>query len=217
VSHRSTVTVPTRRVAAASFALAVLALLLSIGSAVARPKEKSDHEVQIGRLINNVRYAQDVSALGLLDGEQQARTLLAGAWDQGTPAQRTEFVTLFHHIFAGVAFPKMRDSFQHLTTTTYSAPETVAGRMEVASVLHIQAGPKEQELKVRYWLHKGTDGKIRVVDVTIQGDKSFLTNIRNDQIQPILAEGGWAKLLELMRARAKELPAPADAPMARGK
>jgi phospholipid transport system substrate-binding protein len=87
-------------------------------------------------------------------------------------------------------------------------------RTDIGSVIHIQAGPKEQELRVRYWLSKGADGKPRVVDVTIQGDKSMLTNIRDDQIQPILAEGGWTKLLDLMRERAKDLPAPADKPMA---
>lgn len=205
---------PSRRGFGLALIAALAALVVWAGPVSARPKEKSDHEAQIGRLINNVRYGQDKDALALLDGEQEARVLLGAAWEKGSSAERAEFITLFHHIFAGVAFPKMRDSFQHLTSITYGAPETVEGRLEVASVIHIQAGPKEQELKVRYWLHKGADGKVRVVDVTIQGDKSFLTNIRNDQIQPILAEGGWPKLLELMRVRAKELPAPVNAPLA---
>lgn len=205
---------PTRRGLARAFVGAFVLLAVLSAPAHSRPKERSDHEAQIQRLINNVRYGQDADALTLLDGEQEARVLLGAAWEKGNPAERAEFVTLFHHIFAGIAFPKMRDSFQHLTSLTYSPPETVAGRLEVASVIHIQAGPKEQELKVRYWLHKGADGKLRVVDVTIQGDKSFLTNIRDDQIQPILAEGGWPKLLELMRIRAKELAAPRNAPLA---
>lgn len=182
--------------------------------AQARPKEKAEFEQMIGRLINSVRYDQDKSALAFMDGETSARQLLGAAFDAGTAEQRAEFVQLFHQIFAGVAFPRMRDSFQHLTTITYDAPVVTAGQTELGSVIHIQAGPKEQELRVRFWVSKGTDAKARVVDVTIQGDKSMLTNIRDDQVQPILAEGGWNKLLELMRARAKELPTPADKPMA---
>jgi len=205
---------PTRRGVARGLARAFLLLAVFASPALSRPKEKSDHETQIGRLINNVRYGQDVDALALLDGEQEARVLVGAAWEKGSSAERAEFQRLFHHIFAGVAFPKMRDSFQHLTSLTYSPPETVGGRLEVASVIHIQAGPKEQELKVRYWLHKGSDGKLRVVDVTIQGDKSFLTNIRDDQVQPILGEGGWPKLLELMRERVKEVAPPRNAPLA---
>jgi phospholipid transport system substrate-binding protein len=192
---------------------ALFALLVT-SVAQARPKEKAEHEQMIGRLINSVRYGQDKAALAFMDGDTEARELLGAAYDKGTAEQRAEFVRLFHHIFAGVAFPKMRGNFEHLTTITYDPPEVKGTRTDIGSVIHIQAGPKEQELRVRYWLSKGADGKPRVVDVTIQGDKSMLTNIRDDQIQPILAEGGWTKLLDLMRERAKDLPAPADKPMA---
>ncbi len=202
---------PSRR--AFPLLLALFALVFT-SVAQARPKEKAEHEQMIGRLINSVRYGQDKAALAFMDGETEARELLGAAFDKGTPDQRAEFIRLFHHIFAGVAFPKMRSNFEHLTTITYDAPEVKGTRTDIGSVIHIQAGPKEQELRVRYWLAKGADGKPRVVDVTIQGDKSMLTNIRDDQIQPILAEGGWTKLLELMRERAKDLPAPADKPMA---
>jgi phospholipid transport system substrate-binding protein len=202
---------PSRR--AFPLLLALFALVFT-SVAQARPKEKAEHEQMIGRLINSVRYGQDKAALAFMDGETEARELLGAAFDKGTPDQRAEFIRLFHHIFAGVAFPKMRSNFEHLTTITYDAPEVKGTRTDIGSVIHIQAGPKEQELRVRYWLSKGADGKPRVVDVTIQGDKSMLTNIRDDQIQPILAEGGWTKLLELMRERAKDLPAPADKPMA---
>lgn len=208
---------PRRRLLPLVFAFVAFGPLGHLGVpdvAHARPKAKASHEQMIGRLINSVRYGQDAAALAFLDGDTQARQLLGPAYDQGTPEQRAEFVRLFHQIFAGVAFPKMRESFEHLTTITYDAAEVKSGRIELGSVIHIQAGPKEQELRVRYWVSEGAGGPSRVVDVTIQGDKSMLTNIHDDQIQPILAEGGWPKLLDLMRTRAKELPAPADKPMA---
>lgn len=206
---------PPRRTVLKLVALALGVGLLP-GFAAARPAAKAEHELMLGKLINSVRYGQDQSALQFMDGETEAKELLGPAWDKGTPEQRAEFIRLFHHIFAGVAFPKMRGNFEHLTTITYGAPKVAGARTDIESVLHIQAGPKEQELKVTYWLSKGADAKPRVVDVTIlgAGDKSMLTNIRNDQIQPILAEGGWPKLLELMRERARELPAPADKPAA---
>ena len=194
--------------------LAVLGLALAFSAtAQARPKEKAPHELMLGKLINSVRYGQDKAALAYLDGDSLAKELLAGAWGTGTPEQRAEFVRLFHHIFGGTAFPRMRESFEHLTTITYDPLDPKAARLEAGSVIHIQAGPKEQELRLRYWLSKGTDGQLRVVDVTIEGDKSMLTNIREDQVQPILQEGGWAKLLELMRTRAAELPTPVDKPL----
>jgi phospholipid transport system substrate-binding protein len=197
---------------------AVLAVLLVSGAAqAARPPKKAEHEQRLGQLVNNVRYAQDVTALDYLDGDGQAKFLLADAYDKGTPEQRAEFVKLFHHIFAGVAFPRMRNNFEHLKTITYGPAEEKAGRTHVPSVIFIQAagGMKEQEISVAYELAAGADKKLRVVDVTVKGDKSMLTNIRDDQIQPILKEGGWPKLLELLRAKAAELPAPADKPLAK--
>ena len=189
--------------------LAMTAIALS-APAMARPKAKTDHELRLGQLISSVRYGQDLSALTYMDGEAQAKVLLGAAWETGTPEQRTEFVRLFHHIFAGIAFPKMRENFQHLTTITYSPLEQKGELAEVGSVIHIQAGPKEQELKVHYVLSKSAAAELRVVDVTVQGDKPMLTNIRDDQVQPILKEGGWAMLLKEMKARAADFPVPAD-------
>jgi phospholipid transport system substrate-binding protein len=167
----------------------------------------------LGQLINNVRYAQDLTALGFLDGPAQGAGLLGDDWAKGTPEQQAEFIKLFHHLFAAVAFPKMRDSFEHLTTITYDAPSGAGATVQVGSVLHIEAGPKEQELKLVYVLSKAADGALKVVDVTIVGDKSMLTNIREDQIKPIMAQGGWPKLLELLRKRAESLPKIVDKPL----
>jgi phospholipid transport system substrate-binding protein len=194
---------------------AVLALLLVAGAAQAARPKKEEHEKRLGQLVNNVKQSQDLTALTYLDGDAQAKFLLGDAYAQGTPEQRAEFVKLFHHVFAGIAFPKMRSNFEYLKTITYGPAEEKAGRLHVPSVIFIQAagGAKEQEISVTYELAPGADKQLRVADVTVKGDKSMLTNIRDDQIQPILKEGGWPKLLELLRAKAKELPAPADKPL----
>ncbi|MCB9525611.1 MAG: ABC transporter substrate-binding protein [Myxococcales bacterium] len=193
--------------------VALTALAVAAPTLAGRRDSKPAHEQALGQLINNVRYGQDNTALTFLDGPLQGPVLLGDAWGKGTAEQQAEFIKLFHHLFAAVAFPKMRDSFQHLTTVTYDAPKAAGDRIEVGSVLHIQAGPKEQELKLVYSLSKAADGALKVVDVTIVGEASMLASIRDDQITPIMAEGGWPKLLELLRARAKDLPAIVDQPL----
>jgi phospholipid transport system substrate-binding protein len=45
-----------------------------------------------------------------------------------------------------------------------------------------------------------------VVDVAVLGD-SMLQGIKEDQIGPIMKEGGWPHLLDLMRQKAKEVEA----------
>jgi len=182
-------------------------------SARAPKRQKNAEEATLGKLVNNVRYGLDVTALGLLDADGQARALLGPAYEGASASDRAEFTRLFQHVFAGVAFPKMRDSFRHLTSITYDPAQPEGSALKVGSVLHLQVGPKEQEIKAVYLLSKASTGEVKVVDVTIVGDKSMLTNIRADQVAPILAEGGMPKLLSLLRARAAELPAPKDAPL----
>ena len=122
---------------------------------------------------------------------------------RSAPAQRAEFVSLFHKVFSAIAFPKIRESFEHLETILYEAPKIDGDRAELGSTLVILHPMKKQEIRVRYVLAREKGWK--VVDVTVQGDKSMLTNVRNDQVAPILKEGGLPHLLDLMRKRAAEL------------
>ncbi len=62
---------------------------------------------------------------------------------------------------------------------------------------------KKQELKVKYELVKQSAG-YKVIDVAVLGD-SMLTGIRDDQIKPLLKEGGWDGVLKAMREKAAEV------------
>ena len=56
---------------------------------------------------------------------------------------------------------------------------------------------KMQELKLKYQLSKEAAGW-KVVDVAVLGD-SMLKGIREDQIIPLMKEGGWDGLLKAMQ------------------
>jgi len=160
-------------------------------------------EKPVRTLISAVRYGRDALALTFLSGDQQSRLLLGADWNKGTAAQRSEFLALFHKLFAAMAFPRIRADFEHLETILYEAPKIDGDKAELGSTLVILHPMKKQEIKVRYALSREKSWK--VVDVTVLGDKSMLTNIRNDQVAPILKEGGFPHLLDLMRKRAAEL------------
>lgn len=177
-----------------------LALLLSL-PALAGPKEELSKPLTT--IVNSVRYGRDNAALKLFAAEEQGKLLVADSWAKGTDAQRKEFVALFHDLFARMAFPKIRKNFEHLDTVLYEDPKVDGGRAEIGSTILINHPMKKQELKVRYQLIK--DGAAwKVIDVSVLGD-SMLTGIREDQIIPIMKEGGWDNLLKLMKDKQKEL------------
>ena len=85
----------------------------------------------------------------------------------------------------------------------YDEPTLNGDKAEMASTILINHPMKKQELKVVYQLVKqGTAWK--VVDVAVLGD-SMLTGIRDDQVLPLLKEGGWDALLKAMREKNAEL------------
>lgn len=181
--------------------LAVLALAVP---ALAAPNEAVTKPVKT--LVQSVRYGKDTMALKYLDGEQQGRFLLGEEWSKGTDAQRKEFIQLFQNLFAKIAFPKVRENFKNLSDIKYDEPTVEGDTAHVPSLVVIDHPMKKQELKLKYTLVKEAKdkGAWKVLDVAVLGD-SMLTGIRDDQVRPLLKEGGWNALLNAMRAKDKEL------------
>jgi phospholipid transport system substrate-binding protein len=180
--------------------LATLALALP---ALAAPNEAVTKPVKT--VVQSVRYNKDDLALKQLANEEQGRFLLGEDWDKGTDAQRKEFTKLFHSLFSKMAFPKVRENFKNLASITYEDPAVEGDKAKVKSTIVINHPMKKQEMKLHYSLTK-EKADWKVVDVAVLGD-SMLTGIRDDQVRPILKQGGWDHLLDLMRKKEAELVA----------
>lgn len=181
--------------------VSLLAALCFAVPALAAPNEAVSKPVKT--TVQAVRFGKDDLAIKNFGGEQQGRFLLGEAWDKGTDAQRKEFVTLFHSLFSQIAFPKVRENFKNLAAINYEDPTVEGDTARVASTVVIEHPLKKQELKLKYTLMKDK-AAWKVVDVAVLGD-SMLTGIRDDQVQPLLKEGGWDALLGAMRAKSEEL------------
>jgi phospholipid transport system substrate-binding protein len=178
--------------------LATLALALPVLTA---PNEAVTKPVKT--VITSVRYSKDDLAIKQLANEEQGRFLLGEDWDKGTPAQRQEFTRLFNSLFSKIAFPKVRENFKNLASITYEDPAVEGTKAKVKSTIVIEHPVKKQEMKLQYSLAQDK-GAWKVVDVAVLGD-SMLTGIRDDQVRPIMKQGGWDHLLELMRKKEAEL------------
>ncbi|WP_224244562.1 MlaC/ttg2D family ABC transporter substrate-binding protein [Hyalangium gracile] len=181
--------------------VSLLAALVLCVPALAAPNEAVTKPVKT--VVQSVRYNKDLAALKNFGGEQQAKFLLGEAWDKASEEQRKEFIELFHTLFAKIAFPKVRDNFKNLASITYEDPEVAGEEAKVGSTVVIDHPVKKQELKLKYSLAKDKGGW-KVVDVAVLGD-SMLTGIRDDQVRPLLKEGGWDALITAMREKNKEL------------
>lgn len=183
-------------------AFLVAAVALAASPAYADPAV----EKTLKSLVTAVRYGKDDLAIKNLDGATQGELLLEAEWAKGTPEQRAKFTTLFHKLFAAIAFPNIRDNFKHLETTLYEKPAIEGDKGSIVSTIVILHPLKKQEIKVKYDMHKDKGGW-KVVDVTVlgSGGASMLTDIRKDQVQPLFKQGGWDKLLTAMETRLAQI------------
>jgi phospholipid transport system substrate-binding protein len=175
----------------------VACCLMTTNVALAGPKD--DVSKPIKTVVNAVRYGKDLTALKLFASEEQGKALLQDDWAKGTDAQRKEFLDLFAQLFGKIAFPQIRKNFENLDTVLYDEPTVTQERAEIASTILINHPLKKQELKVKYSLIR-QGSAYKVIDVAVLGD-SMIQGIREDQIVPILKEGGWDNLLKLMREK----------------
>ncbi|WP_338863529.1 ABC transporter substrate-binding protein [Myxococcus stipitatus] len=176
----------------------LVAFTLSVPALAAAPKQKDDAVAKpVKTVVTSVRYERDAAALKLFGGEEQGKYLLGDSWEKGTAEQRKEFVTLFHGLFAKIAFPRVRENFKSLEDIVYSPAEVNGNEATVDSVVFIKHPLKTQEMKLKYRLVKDA-AAWKVVDVTVLGS-SMLQDIRDTQVQPLLKQGGWDLLLGRMR------------------
>lgn len=185
--------------------LLTTSLLLLLGTATPALAASKNEEITkpIKTLVQSVRYGKDLAALKYLAGDAQGRYLLESHWDSATEAQRKEFIERFHTLFAKLAFPKVRENFKNLESITYETPKVEGSNAKIKSTILILHPLKKQELKLSYDATQ-EKGSWKVVDVTVLGD-SMLQGIRDDQIRPIMKEGGWPNLFKLMKDKEAEL------------
>ncbi|GHG94629.1 ABC transporter substrate-binding protein [Comamonas sp. JC664] len=175
-----------------------LTFLATLAFAVPALAAKEDAVAKpVKTVVQSVRYERDALALKHFGSEEQGKFLLGEDWAKGTDAQRKEFVTLFQDLFANIAFPRVRENFKNLDSITYEPSQVQGGEASVASTVFIKHPLKTQEMKLKYRLVKEA-AAWKVVDVTVLGS-SMLQDIRDTQVKPLMAQGGWDLLLERMR------------------
>ena len=180
--------------------LAVVAAVALVTPAFAAPKD--DVVKPLKTVVGAIHQGRYKLALKQFAGEEQGKQLTTDDWDKATPAQRKQFIDDFHQLFARIAFPKIANNFEHLGAVNYDEPAIDGRNATVSSTIVIEHPLKKQELKLKYTLTK--EGSAwKVVDVAVLGD-SMLKGIREDQVKPLIKEGGWKLLLDKMQEKLKE-------------
>lgn len=164
----------------------------------------------IKRLLNAIRYQKDELALASFDGDAQGQLIFKDLWTKQSPEERARFVKTLHAFFTVGAFPKIRkEYFAHLETILYGEPTSLKdGSVKVRATIVVLHALKKDEIPVDFSLHQ-VEGKWLIRDFSIAPDpkapRSFISDLREKQIKPLLKKKGWDGLIEVMERRVEKL------------
>jgi ABC-type transporter MlaC component len=158
-------------------------------------------------LVNAIRYRKDALAAGKLGFEPMAKLLLQDAWQNATAAQRTDFVRGLTTLVTRTSFPKGREMFQYLDALLFESVAPVGDTLHVKSVVVVHRNLKKVEIPIEWVLGRAAAG-FQVVDI-ISFNESIAEGIREEEVLPLLKDGGMPHVLEALQKRVAELPAEA--------
>ncbi|HET6343740.1 MAG TPA: ABC transporter substrate-binding protein, partial [Myxococcota bacterium] len=148
-------------------------------------------------------YNKDDVAAKQLSFEAMAKGLLQDTWTGLSEADRKEFLAHLETLIRRMSFTKGRDMFQYLDAVLY-APVTMHGEAaHCKSTVVVHRELKKTEIPIEWVLVK-EGGAWKVADTVTLGE-STTEGIRQDQVLPLLKEGGIPALMDALRKKAAEL------------
>lgn len=189
---------------ALSLCFALSALTLSAEVEAKKKKQKTTaYQKPVKMLIGSIRYKKDKVALKMLAVDQMSKELNASHWAKMSAAEKKEFEKNLGILLQKISFVQARKMFKHIDAILYTDPVVKGNRATIKSTIVVHKAYKKKELVLTWTLLK-RGKKWLVLDVWTVGE-STIKGLREDQIDPLVKEGGVKKLLQAMRDKMKEL------------
>ena len=182
-----------------AFALAFFA------ATVAHAQAPSAAEAQkpIKTLVNAIRYSKDDLATKQIGYDVMVEKLLDASWKDASDADKKEMISGMEKLIRGISFPAGRDIFKYLDNVLYDAPRVDGESVKVKSTVVIHRDLKKSEIVIDWVLAK-SGGQWKVYDTVMQGE-STLAGIRDEQIKPLIKEGGVPAVKKAMNDKVAEI------------
>lgn len=186
----------------ASALLAAGAMALPNQAAAVPPTKQVQKPLKT--IITAIRYGKFDLAAKQLDIGEMVERLMADKWAQMSDEDKKVMVSGFDRILRSTSFKKGQELFKHLDAVLYDKPrDGENGDALCKSTVVIHRNYKKTEMIID-WVLKKDGNAFKIYDIIMLGE-STLEAIREDQIEPLLEEGGTAAVLKAMRDKVKEV------------
>ncbi|MBI5508812.1 MAG: ABC transporter substrate-binding protein [Deltaproteobacteria bacterium] len=184
-------------------ALATLTLAFTFAAGAASAAAPAAAQKPIKTVVNSVRYGKyDLAAKQLAFPEMVTR-LLGDHLGKFTPEEQKELSAGLETIIRAKSFPKGKEMFEHLDNIIYSEPRDESGDPRCKTTIVVLRNYKKAEIVID-WVLTQKAGAYTILDIVMMGE-STLIGIREDQVEPLLKEGGAAAVMKAMRTKVAEI------------
>jgi ABC-type transporter MlaC component len=185
--------------------LGLCCLLSPLDSWAAAPSADSAAvQKSLKSFIAAIRYGKDAIAIKYISCEDMAQALLGDSAAQMTAEQRQQFTAGLATLLQRLSFPKGRDLFKYLDAVLYDPATAQGDQVHCRSTVVVHRDLKKQEIPIEWVLVKRA-GQYKVLDIVTAGE-STTAAIRQDQILPLLKQGGVDALLAAVREKIATTP-----------
>jgi phospholipid transport system substrate-binding protein len=178
-----------------------MSLLLSF-TANAHASDKSVQKT-IKTVLTSIRYEKDSLASRKIDFDKMAELAMGDHWKSVGPDDRQRLSQGIKTITEKLSFPKARELFKHLDAVLYDAPRVKNNTAHLKTTIVVHRNYKKEEVVIDFVLFKRSD-QWKIVDTVILGE-STLEGVYEDQIEPLIDEGGVPSVLQALNRKLKTL------------
>lgn len=190
--------------------LAFASLAVPAGAAAAPPApsqapqsvagpDASAAQAAVKGLVGAIRYGKDAAARKRLGVDTMAKSLLGATYGRMDAQDRGHFVRGLGELLIADSFPRGREMFHYLDALLFAAPSRVGEQLHLPCTIVVHRELKKVEIAVTWVLGREEDAW-KVVDIVAQNE-STLAGIREQEVDPLLQEGGVKTLLQTLDAR----------------
>ena len=183
-------------------ALAAGLFVLPAAASAAKPTDAGIQKV-IKTVVNAIRYDKDDIAAKQVAFDAMAERIMGASWKDVSAADRKELIAGVETLIRKLSFQKGRDMFKHLDAILYQPIQTKGKDVLCRTTVVVHRNYKKAEIVIDFVLVE-RDGEWKTVD-TIMAGESTAEGIHEDQIEPLVDEGGIPAVMKALRDKLSEV------------
>jgi phospholipid transport system substrate-binding protein len=177
----------------------ILLLMLLAQSAWAQKADPKAIEKTVKTVITAVRFNKDDLAAKQLAFDSMTQRLMGKEWADLSDADKKELQVGVETLIRKISFKRGRSMFEHLDAVLYETPRIKDNEARIKSTVVVYRDYKKAEIVID-WVLIPQNNQWKIVDTILLGE-STIDGIYEDEVKPLIAEGGIPKVMQALRKK----------------